>query len=69
MFFFLAGAGANILRAVAGAGALALYDKSVPFFLSFVVRRVSGKLMCIIFLTWIRFQELAWGKVYAAGSG
>ncbi|EIN04592.1 ATP:ADP antiporter [Punctularia strigosozonata HHB-11173 SS5] len=37
-----AGAGANILRGVAGAGVLALYDK---------------------------FQELAWGKVYAAGSG
>ncbi|KAH7929229.1 mitochondrial carrier [Leucogyrophana mollusca] len=37
-----AGAGANILRGVAGAGVLALYDK---------------------------FQELAWGKVYQAGSG
>ncbi|EIW83634.1 mitochondrial carrier [Coniophora puteana RWD-64-598 SS2] len=36
------GAGANILRGVAGAGVLAIYDK---------------------------FQELAWGKVYAAGSG
>lgn len=37
-----AGAGANILRGVAGAGVLSLYDK---------------------------FQELAWGKVYQAGSG
>ncbi|KAF7966737.1 hypothetical protein HWV62_37263 [Athelia sp. TMB] len=37
-----AGAGANILRGVAGAGVLSLYDK---------------------------FQELAWGKVYVAGSG
>ncbi|OAX41914.1 mitochondrial carrier [Rhizopogon vinicolor AM-OR11-026] len=37
-----AGAGANILRGVAAAGALSLYDK---------------------------FQELAWGKVYQAGSG
>ncbi|KAI0935148.1 hypothetical protein AcV7_004036 [Taiwanofungus camphoratus] len=36
------GAGANVLRGVAGAGVLALYDK---------------------------FQELAFGKVYAAGSG
>lgn len=36
------GAGANILRGVAGAGVLALYDK---------------------------FQELAFGKVYAGGSG
>jgi len=36
------GAGANVLRGVAGAGVLSLYDK---------------------------FQELAWGKVYAAGSG
>jgi len=36
------GAGANILRGVAAAGALALYDK---------------------------FQELAWGTVYTAGSG
>jgi len=36
------GAAANVLRGVAGAGVLALYDK---------------------------FQELAWGKVYAAGSG
>ncbi|KAI0792066.1 mitochondrial carrier domain-containing protein [Abortiporus biennis] len=37
-----AGAGANILRGVAGAGALSLYDK---------------------------FQEIAFGKAYAAGSG
>lgn len=37
-----AGAGANVLRGVAGAGVLSLYDK---------------------------FQELAWGKVYQAGSG
>ncbi|KZP10463.1 mitochondrial carrier [Athelia psychrophila] len=37
-----AGAGANIVRGVAGAGVLAIYDK---------------------------FQELAWGKVYVAGSG
>jgi len=36
------GAGANILRGVAGAGVLAIYDQ---------------------------FQELAWGKAYAAGSG
>jgi len=36
------GAGANVLRGVAAAGTLALYD---------------------------RFQELAWGKVYTAGSG
>ncbi|EGN99322.1 hypothetical protein SERLA73DRAFT_182265 [Serpula lacrymans var. lacrymans S7.3] len=36
------GAGANVLRGVAGAGVLSLYDK---------------------------FQELAWGKVYTAGSG
>jgi len=35
------GAGANILRGVAAAGVLAIYDK---------------------------FQELAWGKVYSAGS-
>jgi len=37
-----AGAGANILRGVAGAGVLAIYDK---------------------------FQELAFGTVYSAGSG
>jgi len=37
-----AGAGANVLRGVAGAGVLSIYDK---------------------------FQELAWGKVYVAGSG
>jgi len=36
------GAGANVLRGVAGAGVLSLYDK---------------------------FQELAWGKAYTAGSG
>ncbi|KZS96043.1 mitochondrial carrier [Sistotremastrum niveocremeum HHB9708] len=36
------GAAANILRGVAGAGVLAIYDK---------------------------FQELAWGKAYSAGSG
>ena len=36
------GAGANILRGIAGAGVLSLYDK---------------------------FQELAFGKVYAGGSG
>ncbi|KII90725.1 hypothetical protein PLICRDRAFT_543139 [Plicaturopsis crispa FD-325 SS-3] len=36
------GAGANVLRGVAAAGALSLYDK---------------------------FQELAWGNVYTAGSG
>lgn len=36
------GAGANILRGVASAGVLSLYDK---------------------------FQELAFGKAYAAGSG
>ncbi|KAF8586088.1 mitochondrial carrier [Ramaria rubella] len=36
------GAGANILRGIAGAGVLSIYDK---------------------------FQELAWGHAYAAGSG
>jgi solute carrier family 25 (adenine nucleotide translocator) protein 4/5/6/31 len=36
------GAGANVLRGIASAGVLSLYDK---------------------------FQELAWGKVYTAGSG
>jgi len=36
------GGAANVLRGVAGAGVLAIYDK---------------------------FQELAWGKVYSAGSG
>lgn len=55
-----AGAGANILRGVAGAGVLSLYDKyGYPTFTCYIS---DPECFC-------RFQELAWGKVYQAGSG